>query len=58
MAGGARQERVAGAVALAEQAMAAGCRGLVFGRNIYQAPAPADVLAALRAVVHGTGPAR
>jgi class I fructose-bisphosphate aldolase len=58
MAGGARQERVAGAVALAEQAMAAGCRGLVFGRNIYQAPAPADVLAALRAVVHGTAPAR
>lgn len=53
LAGGARQERLLDAVARAEAAMAAGCRGLVFGRNIYQAPEPAAALAALREVVHG-----
>ena len=52
MAGGARQERVEDAVALARRAMEAGCRGLVFGRNIYQAPDPAAALDALRRVVH------
>jgi class I fructose-bisphosphate aldolase len=52
VAGGARKERVEDAVALARQAIEAGCRGLVFGRNIYQADDPAAVLDALREVVH------
>ncbi len=53
MAGGAKKETVAEAVELAGQAIEAGCRGLVFGRNIYQADDPTSALAALREVVHG-----
>jgi len=56
MAGGAKQERLAAAVRLAEQAIQAGCQGLVFGRNVYQAADPVAALAALRAVVHGPQP--
>lgn len=56
MAGGAQQEDFAAALALAQAAMGAGCRGLVFGRNIYQHPEPAVALAALLDIVHGGVP--
>jgi DhnA family fructose-bisphosphate aldolase class Ia len=55
VAGGVKKDRVEDAITQAEAAMAAGCRGLVFGRNVYQADDPAAVLDALRAVVHETG---
>jgi class I fructose-bisphosphate aldolase len=58
VAGGARKERVEEATQLAREAMTAGARGLVFGRNIYQAPDPAAVLGSLRDVVHGPALAR
>lgn len=53
VAGGARKERPADATRLGADAISAGAKGLVFGRNIYQANDPAAALAALRAVVHG-----
>jgi len=52
MAGGARQDTPVLALDLAREAMDAGCKGLVFGRNIYQAGRPAEVLDKLRTVVH------
>ena len=48
MAGGPKKDTVAEAIKMAQQAMEAGCQGLVFGRNVYQSPDPASVLAALR----------
>lgn len=53
VAGGARKERPEEATQLAAEAIDAGARGLVFGRNIYQASDPVATLAALRTVVHG-----
>jgi DhnA family fructose-bisphosphate aldolase class Ia len=45
------------ALQLAHDAVAAGARGVVFGRNVIQAEDPAAFLAALRRVVHdGAGP--
>ena len=52
VAGGAKKDRLEDVLKLAEDALVSGCRGLVFGRNIYQSDDPAGVLAALRAVVH------
>jgi DhnA family fructose-bisphosphate aldolase class Ia len=54
VAGGAKKDRVQDAIDLAKDAIEAGCQGLVFGRNIYQASDPAAVLDALRDVVHHT----
>lgn len=48
LAGGARRDNVQEAIDLARAAAASGCRGLVFGRNIYQADDPPAVLRALR----------
>ena len=53
LAGGKEAEDGDRAVALAEDAVAAGCRGLVFGRAIVRADDPAAALARLRTVVHG-----
>jgi len=53
VAGGARQSQPEAAYEKARSAMAAGAAGLVFGRNIYEAPDPAAELARYRQIVHG-----
>jgi class I fructose-bisphosphate aldolase len=52
VAGGARRESPGAALEVATSAMAAGARGLVFGRNVYQASDPQAVVDALGRVVH------
>jgi len=41
------------ALVMAEQAIAAGARGVVFGRNVVEHPRPDRMVAALVAIVHG-----
>ena len=53
LAGGQEAEHEERARALAEDAVAAGCRGLVFGRAIIRADDPAAALARLRTIIHG-----
>lgn len=53
VAGGARRESTDAALQVAGAAMDAGAAGLVFGRNVYQADAPQDVVDALGRIVHG-----
>ena len=53
VAGGARKEQVGEAIQLAQDAVSAGARGVVFGRNIYQSTDPLTTLSSLREVVHG-----
>ena len=52
MAGGARLEDPRQALEQARVAVAAGAKGIMFGRNIWQAPSPRRMLDAMRAVVH------
>lgn len=52
LAGGSEAEDPAIGRALAEDAVAAGCRGIVFGRAIVRASDPAAALAGFRAIVH------
>lgn len=52
MAGGARLEDPRQALEQARVAVAAGAKGIMFGRNIWQAPSPRRMLHAMRAVVH------
>jgi class I fructose-bisphosphate aldolase len=54
LAGGARREDPQEAIDLARDAVASGCKGLVFGRNIYQAGDPPAVLRALRSALAPT----
>ena len=55
VAGGARNEvDPASGVRMAREAILAGCRGLVFGRTIYQSPDPGATLDELRRIVHGS----
>jgi DhnA family fructose-bisphosphate aldolase class Ia len=49
--GAEKLEREVDALELAHKAVRAGARGIVFGRNIIQAPDSAKVLGALKAVV-------
>ena len=53
LAGGQEAEDEERARALAEDAVAAGCRGLVFGRAIVRADDPAAALARFRTIIHG-----
>jgi class I fructose-bisphosphate aldolase len=53
VAGGARMDSVDEAIAVAASAIEAGAKGLVFGRNVYQAAKPQAVVDALVQVVHG-----
>jgi len=53
VAGGARKDSPDEAISVAASAIEAGARGLVFGRNVYQAPDPQGVVDALVHVVHG-----
>jgi len=53
VAGGAKQSDPEAAYAKARSAMEAGAGGLVFGRNIYEAPDPAAELTRFRRIVHG-----
>lgn len=50
--GGKRVDRVQDVLVMAEQATHAGVRGVVFGRNVWQQPDPAGIVAALRRIVH------
>jgi len=53
VAGGARDEREPDrGMAIARDAVAAGCAGIVFGRTIYQSADPAATLDELRRIVH------
>ncbi|MCC6306010.1 MAG: fructose-bisphosphate aldolase, partial [Rhodobacteraceae bacterium] len=54
VAGGAGMGDNARVAAFAEAAIAAGARGLMFGRNVFQAADPAALLARLAAIVHAT----
>jgi fructose-bisphosphate aldolase, class I len=53
LAGGSEAEDPERGDALAADAVATGCRGLVFGRAIVRADDPAATLARFRAIVHG-----
>ncbi len=50
--GGKKVARVADVLAMAEESVRAGGRGVVFGRNVWQHDNPAGIVAALRRVVH------
>lgn len=54
LAGGTEAEDEARGAELAADALAAGCRGLVFGRAIVRAADPGAALARYRAIVHGS----
>jgi DhnA family fructose-bisphosphate aldolase class Ia len=51
--GGPRMERPEAALDTARRAVAAGAAGVAFGRNVFQAPDPAEMIRGLRAAVHG-----
>ena len=51
--GAEKMEREQDALELAQKAVAAGARGVVFGRNVVQARRPAQFLRGLKAVVQG-----
>lgn len=55
--GGKKVDRVADVLAMAEGALRAGVRGVVFGRNVWQHDDPAGIVAALRRVIHDGVPA-
>lgn len=55
--GGKKVDRVADVLAMAEGAVRAGVRGVVFGRNVWQHDDPAGIVAALRRVIHDGVPA-
>lgn len=50
--GGAKTPNVADVVEMAERAVRAGVRGIVFGRNVWQHDDPTGIVAALRRVIH------
>ncbi|TSD88785.1 fructose-bisphosphate aldolase [Mycobacterium sp. KBS0706] len=52
IAGGVKMETVRDALAVVHGSVQAGGRGVVFGRNIWQAPDPAAVVRALAAIIH------
>lgn len=52
IAGGVRMDTLEAALDVVHGAMAAGAKGVVFGRNIWQHKEPARVVRAMRAIVH------
>ncbi|MFA0733034.1 MAG: hypothetical protein LKKZDAJK_000878 [Candidatus Fervidibacter sp.] len=50
--GGPKMETDEAMLRMVKEAMEAGARGIVFGRNIWQHPNPAAILTALRAIIH------
>lgn len=58
IAGGKMSEDPREALQMAEDAIAAGAAGIVFGRNIYQRENPAEMLRSFAEVVHRGRPAR
>jgi fructose-bisphosphate aldolase, class I len=50
--GGERMNTDRAALELTHGAVAAGAAGIVMGRNIWQAPKPAEMVRALRAIIH------
>jgi DhnA family fructose-bisphosphate aldolase class Ia len=53
VAGGAADGSEADLMAFAQAAVGSGAKGLMFGRNVFQRPDPADVLSRLVRTVHG-----
>jgi class I fructose-bisphosphate aldolase len=54
LAGGAKKDDFAAVAGRTKAAMEVGCAGLVIGRNVFQQPDPAEALASLRRIVHGS----
>lgn len=52
IAGGPKAETVEAGLEMVDGAMQAGATGVLFGRNIFQAPDPANMVRAIRAIVH------
>jgi DhnA family fructose-bisphosphate aldolase class Ia len=52
IAGGTRMDTVRAALDVVHGSIAGGGRGVVFGRNIWQSPQPAAVVAAMKAIIH------
>lgn len=52
IAGGPKAETVEASLEMVEGAMQAGAAGVLFGRNIFQAQDPVNMLRAIRAIVH------
>lgn len=52
IAGGVKMETARAALEVVHGAIAGGGKGVVFGRNIWQDPDPARVVAAMRAIIH------
>ncbi len=52
IAGGPRADSEQAVVSMVADAVGAGAKGVVFGRNIWQSPDPAAMVRALRAVIH------
>ncbi len=52
IAGGARMDTPRAALAVVHGSVAAGGKGVVFGRNIWQNPEPSRIVAALKAIIH------
>jgi class I fructose-bisphosphate aldolase len=52
IAGGPKSETVEAGLEMVDGAMQAGAAGVLFGRNIFQAPDPANMVRAIRAIVH------
>ncbi len=52
IAGGPKAETVEASLEMVEGAMQAGAAGVLFGRNIFQARDPVNMLRAIRAIVH------
>ena len=55
IAGGPRMDSERAALQVVRDTLDAGGRGVVFGRNIWQSPDPAKMVAALRHLIHGDG---
>lgn len=56
LAGGARLESDEATLALVRDLLAAGARGVMFGRNLFQSPDPLGLMKAVRAMVHDDMP--
>ncbi len=56
--GGAKSKTLRDALEVVEEALRAGARGTVFGRNVIQAPDPRAMVSSISRVVHGNETAR
>ena len=55
IAGGPKMDSARAVLQVVRDTLDAGGRGVVFGRNIWQSPAPARMIAALRHLIHQDG---